>query len=380
MTSVQHYPQSACNGYTAATSNISYYLSHTNGENDRVPVFLYTDISSVGSYLDTYSDGIKAAGKTNVPVLMTEYNSCSCGGDPSVAPTVRAFWLFTLMFRLICLHQFSTSLWAVDVALKGASMGFTGMYLHTRESNVTYDLFRPSSDDNYLAGDWKTGAIYYAELVVAEALSASSMVVDLNLDNSVSSPSPSVAAYAIYDGTNQKKSKLMLFNYAYPTSPGQNVTQDFVLPVNTAPSVAVRYLQAENITEQSAITWAGQTADGNGVLQGTQALDTIDCTNGCTVSVPGPGLALVWLDNGKIYQDNSKSIATTATTLMHSVTRTIQGALGGTPTTSASLEGTPITTDAPAESPSSSGGSRPLSLSIITSLSIAFCLCAMINL
>lgn len=216
------------------------------------------------------------------------------------------------------------------------------MYIHTRESNITYDLFHPQSEDDYLDSDWVTGAIYYAELVVAEALSGSSIVVDLNLDNSMTSPSSSVAGYAIYDGSDHSKDKLVLFNYAYPTSSGQNTTQDFVIPAKTASSVAVRYLLAENVTEQSAITWAGQTVDGNGDLTGTQALATTDCTNGCTISVPGPGLAVIWLDatsqtqSKKIFKGNSTVAGvyngSSTTAPVYSITRTIQDGSGGTQT------------------------------------------------
>lgn len=189
------------------------------------------------------------------------------------------------------------------------------MYIHTRELGVTYDLFQPPSDQDYLGSNWITGAIYYAELVVAEALGNHSIVTDLNLDNSLTSPSSSVAVYAIYDGEQHYKSKLVLLNYDYPrnsSGDNDNTTQAFVLPANLTSSVGVRYLLASNITEQTAIMWAGQTVGGNGELQGEQALDVIECTNGCTISVPGPGLAVAWLDVstseiqlGKIFQGNS---------------------------------------------------------------------------
>lgn len=155
-----------------------------------------------------------------------------------------------------------------------------------------------------MSSDWRTGAIYYSMLVVAETLSsASSIVVDLNLDNSKTSYDASVAGYAIYDGPDRQKSKLVLINYDYPWAnsddsdqPAENVTQTFVLPSSVADNVGVRYLLASNITEETAITWAGQTVGRNGDLQGTQAFDVFDCSQGCNISVPGPGLAVVWLN------------------------------------------------------------------------------------
>lgn len=175
--------------------------------------------------------------------------------------------------------------------------------MHTRELGVTYNLFDPPSAETYQSSDWRTGAIYYATLVVAETISSnSSVVVDLNLDNSVTSYDASVAGYAVYDGSDLTKSKLVLFNYDYPrasangSDSSSNTTQTFVLPGNLADQIGVRYLVADNITEQTAISWAGQTVGSNGALQGDQTMDMIDCSNGCNVTVPGPGLAVVWLD------------------------------------------------------------------------------------
>ena len=134
-------------------------------------------------------------------------------------------------------------------------------------------------------------------LVIAEIMSSStSVVVDLNLDNSLTSYNASVVGYAVYDGSELTKSKLVLINYDYPRTSEDDVTQTFVLPADLATTLGVRYLAASNITEQTAITWAGQTVGGNGDLQGEQTMVTVDCSNGCNVTVPGPGLAVVWLD------------------------------------------------------------------------------------
>ncbi|KAI5122396.1 hypothetical protein M0805_002947 [Coniferiporia weirii] len=273
---IQHYPTDVCSGVSASSSNITYYVSHAN----------------VAPFLRWNDAGIVIAKNVSVPMLLTEYNSASCGGDPSVAPT------------------FAAGLWAVDTALQGAALNFTGMYLHTRELGVTYNLFDPPSEDSYQSAGWRTGAVYYAMLVLAEAISnTTSVVVDLNIDGSVSSYNATVAGYAVYDGEAHEKSKLVLFNYDYPRAPnnasdsnstiegtGRNTTQTFVLPANLTSSVGVRYFLAENITEETAITWAGQTVGSNGDLQGTQAMDTFDCKDGCSIAVPGPGLAVVWLD------------------------------------------------------------------------------------
>ncbi|EJD00414.1 uncharacterized protein FOMMEDRAFT_169881 [Fomitiporia mediterranea MF3/22] len=277
---IQHYPTHVCGGSTAASSNITYYISHVN----------------VSPFLRWNDEGIELAREAGVPMLLTEYNSASCGGDPSVAPT------------------FAACLWAIDTALQGAALNFTGMYLHTREIGVTYNLFEPPSKDASLDSNWHTGANYYSLLVLAESISNStSIVVDLNIDNSTTNNASSVAAYGIYDGDARNRSKLVFFNYDYPRAGGNSsdAIQSFVIPANLTSTVGVRYLLAANITEQTAISWANQTVGENGVLQGTQTMEIVNCTEGCSVKVPGPGLAVVWLEpqselqSSSIYSGNS---------------------------------------------------------------------------
>jgi len=237
------------------------------------------------------------AKQQNIPVLLTEYNSASCGGDPRVAPT------------------FAATLWAVDVALKSAELGYSASYLHTREIGITYNLFEPASEYSVAGSDWRTGSPYYTTLVVAESMSnLSSVIVDLNAGNSSTNPRATVAAYGIYDGPTRYRSKLLLLNFNYPknsTVKPEDTAQTFVLPPSLAERVAIRYLQAPNITEQTNISWAGQTVQANGELQpsGGQVTQELPCHNGCEIEVPGPGLALVWLDPdaqvGQIYVGDS---------------------------------------------------------------------------
>ena len=233
-------------------------------------------------------------------MLLTEYNSASCGGDPSVAPT------------------FASALWAVDSALQGAALNFTGMYLHTRELGVLYNLFDPaeasSGVDGALGEGWRTGAVYYAELVMAEVLGSGrgSVVVDLDLNGSRTNWEATVAGYGIYDleseGEEKKtKSKLALFNFDYPREAlGESIgdegrAQTFVIPANLTERVAYRILKGDNITTTGdQVTWAGQSADGLGRLQGEQELDVVECEGGCEVKVPGPGMVVVWFDVGDV--------------------------------------------------------------------------------
>lgn len=193
--------------------------------------------------------------------------------------------------------------------------------------NTASDQLEQESALRPLEPNWRTGAVYYATLVVAESISSTtSTVVDLGVDQAGvvgngtnATGSDTIAAYAVYD--NGAPSKLMLFNYDYPRldSDDNDTNRTFLIPssLTSSQSVGVRYLLAANVTSHTKITWAGQRVGLNGQLEGEQETQTISCpqassgADGCVleVTVPGPGLALVWLDpdtqGDNIYSGNS---------------------------------------------------------------------------
>ncbi|KIJ09429.1 glycoside hydrolase family 79 protein [Paxillus involutus ATCC 200175] len=251
---LQHYPTYICNGPTPSNTNISYFLSHTN----------------VPGYAQWQSTGIEMAKNVNVPVLMTEYNSVSCGGS-NVSDT------------------FAATLWAVDAALNFASAGLSGAYLHTREYQVLYNLFDPPTPSTSTESGWHTGSPYYSALFLSETfIPGGSIVVDINLNNSINDPASTVAGYAIYNANGTACERLVLINYGLT---GQ--LRNFTLPQNVTPSIGFRILVAPSVEEKTDISWAGQTIGQNGDLEGTQTTGWVECGDGCTVGVPGPGAALI---------------------------------------------------------------------------------------
>lgn len=184
-------------------------------------------------------------------------------------------------------------MWTIDYALQLASVNYSSAYIHTREAGITYNLFDPPAKDSWKGG-WTTGPPYYALLVVAEALRSSSgtVVVDLDVDSSKTSNLSSVAGYGIYEnGTPQK---LVLFNFG-----PQAATFNLPNGTTTHNTSAVRYLTAPGVTDKSAITWDGTAVDGSGILQGKNTTLNVQCDQGCTLNVPAPGVALVYLDSSQ---------------------------------------------------------------------------------
>ncbi|KAG6834012.1 hypothetical protein H0H93_012579 [Arthromyces matolae] len=242
---------------------------------------------NVAPYLNWQQEGMARARELNVPVLMTEYNTVACGGS-NISST------------------FAASLWAVDVGLKAASVNFTAVYLHTREYGVTYNLFDPPTPETSTSPDWVTGAVYYSALFLAEMTDPTgSVIVDLNLNNSNSSPETKVSAYGIYDNAGTSRGKLALINFADANDPGETKAQIFNISAGISESVQIRFLSAPSVYEERNISWAGQTVGENGELVGTQETIRLNCVNGCSVEVPSPGAALVFMSGSYFFSGNS---------------------------------------------------------------------------
>ncbi|KAF7798908.1 hypothetical protein EIP86_010136 [Pleurotus ostreatoroseus] len=216
------------------------------------------------------------------PIIMDEFNSASCGGIPES-------------------NMFGVGLWSADYALQMASGGYSAAYLHTREHGVLYNVWDPPAGVAGASGSWTTGANFYAMLAVTEALQSSngSRVVDLNIGNSMWNGSVLTAGYAVYDASSSAVNSVVLFNYQNASAQ----STDFDLPASFftsgSDSVLVKYMSAETATETTNINWGNITyagvGDGIAVNATTQwGEKTYSCSGGCTVQVPGPGLAVVF--------------------------------------------------------------------------------------
>jgi len=170
--------------------------------------------------------------------------------------------------------------------------------------------------------------MYYATLAMTEVLGRSnqSQVVDLNANGG----NPSTPGYAIYE--NGTPMRVALFNYMDDDSSAHDLSVAISVgggetgqPTTTPASVRVKYLLADHVTVKGNFTWAGQSLGANfqsdGRLKGELSVVDVPCdtgTNTCTVTVPAPGFALVFL-NDKAYTDSTPSgesvtFATTANT------------------------------------------------------------------
>ncbi|KAL0950600.1 hypothetical protein HGRIS_007392 [Hohenbuehelia grisea] len=273
---LQHYPQNNCFG--KHKYEIPYYMRHAN-------------VVELGRW-QQHGIEILRSDEANPRLAMSEFNSVSCGGIPGISDTFAV-----------------GALWTLDYALQMAAVGYTAAYLHTREAGISYNIIdAPGYQTGGASRSWVTLPPYYAVLAGAEIFpQGGGYITDIDLDESTTNPNSTVAGYAVYDAKNTTLTKIVLFNFA---DAGGGVTR-FAIPVNstTAGRVTVKFLTASSAKEKVNIAWGGQTFAGvsDGVIveakdqSWSTANQDIDCNNGCSVDIPGPGMAVVFLagDSGR---------------------------------------------------------------------------------
>lgn len=107
-------------------------------------------------------------------------------------------------------------------------------------------------------------------------------------------------AFAIYE--NGVPARVALFNFMTDPSGANTYTATIQITGGTLASVQVKYLSAPSVAEKTNVSWAGQGFGGpfesDGRLQGTEDVQTIQCTNNvCSIPVPAPAYALVFLSD-----------------------------------------------------------------------------------
>ncbi|KAG6848314.1 hypothetical protein H0H93_001259, partial [Arthromyces matolae] len=166
---------------------------------------------------------------------------------------------------------------------------------------------------------------YYASLIAAEAIGPSNgtQVLDLGANSgNVYTP-----AYAFYENGNPVR--VAIINYVSDPTGASNLNVQIAIggsgigqPNESPASVKVKYLLADSVSQKGNFTWAGQTFGDNfasdGRPQGDLNITTIQCdsaTNLCSIPVPAPGFALVYLTDGALDEPGAAATQTFATSV-----------------------------------------------------------------
>ncbi|KAJ7238587.1 glycoside hydrolase family 79 protein [Mycena haematopus] len=289
--SVEYYPNDNC-----------AKVLHTSGPVvDPQQIFsTYLNHTAAKSIVAKYLNSTLMAQSYELPFVMLETNSASCGGFPGLS------------------DSFGSSLWALDYGLQMAYSNFTGALLHNGGSSVYYNPFTRMSNQALLLTklnrtaptrnqstfhSWTVGPVYYSALIVAEVFGKSnkSRILDMQMNND----SMYTPGYAIYD--SDILSRLALINYITDSSGNSDFTATLSFDaqnMQTPTEVKVKYLVAPSVSEKTNITWAGQSFGSafasDGRLMGILDVQTIPCdttAKTCSIRVPAPGFALVFLND-----------------------------------------------------------------------------------
>ncbi|KAI6122360.1 glycoside hydrolase family 79 protein [Pisolithus croceorrhizus] len=298
---VEHYPTDNCYAQYGIGSPVDPqtvfpdYLNHTSA------------ISLVAPYLNASS----YAASVSKPFVMMETNTASCGGFPGVS------------------DSFGAAMWAVDYALQMGAVGFWGAMLHVGGQDDYYNVSAPPPTNQSSYHQWTVGSVFYSSVFVAEALGPSGNARLVDLTNALTSPSDATTppvtsiytpAYAVYE--NGAPARLVVFNFVTDTTGSSTVQFTFELGGGSVPgSVQVKYLLAPSVSNKDNITWAGQTFGStfgsDGRFQGLPYTTTIPCstsTNSCTVPLPAPCIALIFLTSSAYAESSPSTTVTFATT------------------------------------------------------------------
>ncbi|KAH9177916.1 hypothetical protein EDB89DRAFT_1292020 [Lactarius sanguifluus] len=263
----------------------------------------YLQHSASTNLVSSYVNSTAFAVQNGKPFIMFETNTASCSGFPGIS------------------NSFGAALWALDWALTMAYSNFTAALFHVGGQNAYYNPFTPPPTNQSTFHQWTVGPVYYSALVMAEAMGPhnASQVVDLT-------PNVNTPIYAVYE--NGAPTKVALFNFVTDSTGASTYTATISIgggttgQGNATPSqVQVKYLLADSVSAKGDFTWAGQTFGNNfgsdGRLVGDLNVTTVQCdtaANTCSVPVPAPGFALVFLTSDSLSAVSPASTITYPTT------------------------------------------------------------------
>ncbi|KAJ7227744.1 glycoside hydrolase family 79 protein [Mycena haematopus] len=270
-----------------------------------LPLYLTHDAHT--QLLQPYLNSTMYAQTVNKPFLMFETNTASCGGFLGIS------------------DSFTAALWGLDFALQMAHSNFSGAMFHLGGQNVFYNAFTSPPTNESTFHQWSVGPLYYSALAMAEAMGPSNNTQVLNYG--VADLSSFTPIYGIYE--NGTPVRVAIMNYLDDPTGASNVQAVISIAGTTIPSsVQVKRLSAASVVQKGNITWANQTYGdffaSDGRPMGQEVIETVNCdttAQTCTVTVPAPGFALVFLASDASTQETagaaSMTFPTTAYTKTH---------------------------------------------------------------
>jgi len=100
---------------------------------------------------------------------------------------------------------------------------------------------------------------YYSALFLTEVGDPTgSVIVNLDLQNSTTNKGATVAVYWFYTDAGRTRDRLVILNYASPTSANEDAYQQFHIPANLTHKVFNRILTAPNLLRELTLHGLGR--------------------------------------------------------------------------------------------------------------------------
>ncbi|KAJ7897684.1 glycoside hydrolase family 79 protein [Mycena olivaceomarginata] len=241
-----------------------------------LPLYLTHDAHT--HLLAPYLNSTMYAQSVGKPFLMFETNTASCGGFLGVSDSFTA-------------GAVGARLRAADGALE-----FLGRDVPSGQPKFV-DIPAPPTNESTFH-QWSVGPLYYSALVMAEAIGPSNNTQVVNYG--VADLSPFTPIYGIYE--NGTPVRVAVFNYLDDPS-GANTVHAVISIAGT--------------TMPSSVKTFGGFFESDGRPTGQEDIQTVQCdttAQTCTVDVPAPGFALVFLTDDAFTESKGAASVTFPTT------------------------------------------------------------------
>jgi hypothetical protein len=234
--------------------------------NTNPPDFLLTPAASTSGPLAVAAAVVTTHGY-GLPFRMGEMNSIWCGGEVGVSNT------------------FTSALWAVDIMFEYANVGVDGVNWHGGGASFyTYFSIKATNDEGINKFTLTSvNPLYYGLLFLQSAIGHDAHLLPVKLETSAN-----LKAWATVDGVGTPR--LAIINKDENSAGTADIT------LGGYSHAQVYRLSAPTYQSTSGVTFAGQTFDGStdGVIQGTQTIESVDVSNGVfQIPMPITSAALV---------------------------------------------------------------------------------------
>jgi len=251
-------PFESAEGQALSTFSQHDYVADGKANNPD-DILLTPDAASTGPNL--VAAAVLSAHQLGIPFRMGEINSLYNGGETGIS------------------NAFESALWAVDTMFEYANVGVDGVNWHTGYYCCGYDAFgfdirSSGGSTSYVLTS--VNPLYYGLLFFQAATGNGAHLLPTTL-----STKANLKAWGTVDAFGV--SRLVLINK------DETLTGLVDISLSGYTHAQIYRLSAPSYLSTSGVTFAGQTFDGStdGVIQGTQTIESVDASNG-SFEVPMP--------------------------------------------------------------------------------------------